>query len=849
MTTNDLEAHSSVLERLKPLINTQLFDEEFKLLTAELPKSQQFLIKMELKRLAQPCSYYIDLRGRVDGDVRPFEHKGQTHYLDEIAIQTFEKGLKQYGQYTIGIFEDVTNTSNNFRVRHQQETNKRLQDVLSGEMSTASNPVVLASDLDATANDYKAARLIRFAGYSVRREERMNFSIDIEVLLQEDESFPATTSDLSVSGCKIKIPQAIEMTAGQKVAIFFRGLEQEFALGINNGIPYQVIDVEPADKSYYVRLKRLPLADEKGFSDFLHHFIHGNKRRYKVNLDNTYEAVFIKGYEQFYLPRISTLPVFLSVHEGKASPSCALTTENNRHLMHYFQDERQQNVLPQMLHVRRLKQCLAKEANEHSTVLYTFTHAAKGRLFFYSATHEELLQFPELKSVFLGFGAAKPSFRVFRMSVLRTLPAHAHIPLSLPNSADQEVQKLNQPPTPLIANFIRHLRYIVTLTDISTAHSSSLYKAMSYDPALLNKLKVFGHAKLEHIPPIESASVQYVNLRSESRFLYKTTVLLEQEKGADIQAFSRDFSSKGLQLECAEPVSFSKGDTVKISLPELQKITTKHQLSGLAYEVMAVSKNKLIMNMRVIDPTNDHPGKIFFQQLINNNRSKLTMAEETPKFPGLGPALRNMYVKALDSFAFYVHRQGVRYNLDVVAIGAKPNALHKLLAKFSDDADSMTMLPLLKNNATNLHFANQLKKMKRQEVPFSYEVFLRFIPEQDHLEQSFETKFDFDFQLHSAKKAFIDDVVATDLLFAFKIFLSRTGRPDTEHIAKELGYVSTYAIHKAKLLEEELWSVVGVGEVVDITDEVLLRYNLSDEKIAEQQQKRLALLAAITLSE
>lgn len=846
MTTNDLQAYSGVLQRLKPLINTPLFDQEFRLLTGDLAKSQQFLIKMELKRLGQPCTYYIDLRGRVDGEVRAFVHKGQTHYLDEVAIRTFEKGIQQYGHYTIGIFEEVTNTDNNFRVRHKQETNKRLQVVLSGETSDVlTGSVVPTSDIDATANDYKAAQLLRFAGYNIRSEERMNFSIDIEVVLQDEDRFPASTSDLSVSGCKIKIPLAIEMTAGQKIAIFFRGLEQEFAFGMNNGIPYQVIDVESADKSYYVRLKRLPLADEKGFSEFLQHFIHGNKRRYKVNLDNTYEAVFIKGYEQFYLPRISSLPVFLAVKEGKALPSCVLTTENSRHLMHYFQDERQQNVLPQLLHVRRIKQCLAKEANENSTVLYTFTHAAKGRLFFYSATTEELQQYAELKAVFFGFGAAKASFRAFRMSVLRTVPAHAHILLSLPNTVDQEVQKLNQPPNPLIANFIRDLRYIVSLTDISTTQSNNLYKAMTYDAALVNQLKVFGHAKLEQVPPIESASVQYVNLRSESRFLYKTTVLLERDKSGDITAFSRDFSSKGLQLECSEPIEFVKGDKVRISLPELQKITTKHQLSALPYEVMAVSKNKLIINMRVIDPTNDHPGKIFFQQLINNNRSKLTMAEETPKFPGLGPALRNMYVKALDTFAFYVHRQGVRYNLDVVAMGAKPSALHKLLAHFSEDSASITMLPLLKNNATNLQFANQLKKMKRQEVPFSYEVFLRFTPDQQSIEQSFETRFDFDFQQQNAKKEFVDDVVSSGLLFAFKIFLSRTGRPDTEHIAKELGYVSTYAIHKAKVLEEELWSVVGVGDVIDITDEVLLRFNLSHEQIVTQQQKRLALLATL----
>ena len=84
------------------------------------------------------------------------------------------------------------------------------------------------------------------------------------------------------------------------------------------------------------------------------------------------------------------------------------------------------------------------------------------------------------------------------------------------------------------------------------------------------------------------------------------------------------------------------------------------------------------------------------------------------------------------------------------------------------------------------------------------------------------TEEDFDFAQQNAKKVFIDEVVSNDLLFAFKIFLSRTGRPDTEHIAKELGYVSVYAIHKAKVLEEELWSVVGVGDVIDISDEIVL---------------------------
>ncbi len=838
MTTSDLAEHLGVIERLKPLINTPDFDQVFKLLTEELPKSKQFLIKMELKRLGQPCSYYIDLRGRVDGEVRPYEFNGQTHYMDDVAIRTFEKGIKQYSRYTVGVFEDVSNTSNNHRVRYQQEQAQRKQN-----RGPAVSPLLATAEEEETEQtEQKTVQLIKFAEYQSRAEERMNFSIDIELVLDNQDRLFATTSDLSVSGCKIKVQRELIFQPGQKVAIFFRGLEQEFALGLTEGIPYQVIEQEPADKGVYLRLKRLPLEHEKGFTDFLQNFIHGNKRRYKVNLDNTYQAVYVKGYEQFFLPRMTTLPVFLAVNDGKATPLCALTTENNRSVLHYFQDEQRQNVLSQLLSARRLKQCLSSA--EQSSVLYTFTHAAKGRLFFYSATADELAQSAALRQVFIGFGSQKPSWRVFHLHISRTNPAHAHSKLSLPSSASQEIQKLNQPPSPLIANFIKELRYVASLTELNTTESTAQYQRTALDQSLLNQLKIFGHAKLDSLPAIEAAAVHYVNLRSESRFLYRTDVLVGDGEMADVRGFTRDFSSKGLQIECVEPVDFERGDQVEITLPQMQKITNKHKLAQLPYEVMAVSKNKLIMNLRIIDKTNDHQGKQFFQQLIANNRAKLTMAEETPKFPGLGPALRNMYLKALNCFVFYIHRQGIRYHMDVVAQGATPSTLHRLLQRFTPADGELNLQPLLKNNATNLQFANQLKKMKRQELPFRYEVYLRYLPEQGTTEQSLLTEFDFDLPTANQRKLFIEESLQQGLLFAYRIFLSRTGRPDTEHIAKELGYVSTYAIHKAKVLEEELWSVVGVGEVQDITEEVMTRYQVPTELVEKQRQQRQLLLAS-----
>ena len=99
----------------------------FAILTLDIPKPKQFLLKMELKRLGQPCNYYIDLRGRVDGEVRPYDHGGKTHYMDDTAVKAFERGIKRYGRYTLGLYEEVMNTDNNYRVRHKQQTEQRLQ--------------------------------------------------------------------------------------------------------------------------------------------------------------------------------------------------------------------------------------------------------------------------------------------------------------------------------------------------------------------------------------------------------------------------------------------------------------------------------------------------------------------------------------------------------------------------------------------------------------------------------------------------------------------------------------------------------------------------------------------------
>ncbi|MGI5308700.1 PilZ domain-containing protein [Rheinheimera sp. WS51] len=843
MTAPDLQAYIGIIEQLKSSLNTSNFEQMFSLLTADLPKSKQFILKMELKRLNQRCQFFIDLRGLVDGEVKPYPYQGKTHYMDDNAIEVFEKGLEQYGAYTVGLYEEVRNTENNFRVMHRKETEKRVRETLTRVASGETDPALSAEAIESS----EQPQVIEFGNYIRRRDERMNFSIDVEVRTATHR-FKASTSDLSVSGCKLKVRKQQTAKIGDEVSLFFTQLEQEFVLELSNGVPYTIVDIEQHNQNNYWRMKRQPAEDEKKFSQFLQNFINGNKRRYKVNLDNVSACLLTKGYEQFHLPKITALPIFISVRDNIAIPVSVLTTDHNKGCWQYFLDEQYKSVLISILNAKRIKARIDNKAPTNSCILYCFTHAVKGKLFFYSATNEELANSPDIRSVFFGFGASKPSWRVFHLSFAATSAQLAESVSIIPKAQQDNTESVSA----LVKGFIQDIRFMISLTDITSDHSTDSYQSYSYQQSQLKQLAQFGHKKRAETPPCEAVPVHYVNLRSESRYLYKTAIEIQQgDEQENLIGFSRDFSAKGLQVEVLQPVDFVKGDIVLLDLPELQKISQKHLLSALPYEVMAVSKSRTIINLKVAGNDEKHIGQQFFSQLIQNNRSKLTQAQETPRYPGLSAALRNMYLQSQNNLQLFVQRQGIRYEINTVAKGKALHTLHYLMrynkaaSKTERQDNSLTQLDVnqvVNNGAACIQFSQQLKKMKRFELGSEYLLFA-YVSHKAKSSSDIEFKYHYDFANEQAIKEYILKALQQGLLFCYRLSLMRTNRPDIDYFEQELTYISAYAIHKAKQLEEELWSIVGIIDVVDISEEILLRYAIN-ANAATIDKAKLAFLTA-----
>ncbi|OCQ20923.1 hypothetical protein A7985_14110 [Pseudoalteromonas luteoviolacea] len=831
MSEDKLELHQDLINTLKEDLGDPNFDFIFKQKTAQLSKPDQFLLKMEMTRLSQPVARFIDLRGQVSGEVKPYEHEGKQHFMDDVAIGVFEREVAQHGAYTMAVYEAVMHTENNFKVMQKQAQEQ--------------------VDVEPEATYDHAAQLIRFASYESRIEERMNYSIKITVELKSGTTVPASTSDISLSGAKIKLSKNYTVYPRNLLTLRLVGLEQDFELGLKEGIQYEVVAIEETNSDYnYVRLKRTFVENNVGFDEFLESFIHGNKRRYKINLDNTMDAVVCKGYEQYYLPRVSSLFVFFSRINNLLLPSMVLTNENNAFIHYYFEDERKTSCLYSVFNNKRLQTLLTQTTPVKEAYCYTFTHSNAGKIYFYSAFDYELEQKPDLKSLFLGFGSEKESWRVFKVQLMPSHHEDAFIPLSLPKSAGKNVEKLNKRPPPRAQGLIEPVHHLMVLTEITTQELRTHCNKLDYSQESINRLKEFGHGKAKTPPPIEKVALEYVNLRAHKRFLYRTGITLNLAEQLSYSGNTRDFSVMGLQLELEQPIDITKGDLVTVDLPDLQKITKQHQLSDLKYEVMAVSKSKTIINLKVKQFANvPHTAIEFFTALIENNKDKLQPSEEAPKIPGLSTALRNMVTKSICQLPLYLHKKASHLEVGAVGHGLYPSPLHALLLpKIVQQNNQELLFPssLFPANYIEDILSENLRTKSRQDKPLRFTLFIHYdgkkadeanggvksqcIPFGEPVEPVFLF----------AKKA-----LKNGILFICHLYVSKTGRPDMDHLSNELRYVSHYALHKAKGLEEALWSVAGVCDVVDVTDVILPVLGIDNHLIERMQQRKSEWLGQI----
>lgn len=816
--TKDFSQHHKIIAQFRGHVGQSDFENKFAAATAHIAKTERFLLKMELKRLAGPCMRLIDLRGHVDGECKAYQHETRTHYLDPTAIRVFEENIAQYGEYTFGVYEAVNNTENNFRVIYQKE--KR------GLQNKEQAPVQKVLE----KQQYPAS-LQNFGPYFDRCEERMNFAVSLSITLADKRKHEVLSSDISVNGCRIRLKGAKQLAIGDKLELEFIGMTQEFQFGDNAIFDYQVKNLYRIDDTQFVGLERIGVINIKKdpFAKFLKGYIQGNKRRYKINLDNTISALQARAFETFTLPKISELPIFIAAKENADDeyvPKYALTCPNNREQCYYWQDEKRQSTLEYLLTPERIQMLIKLSQLGKSLRVYSFKHQTSGKIYFYTVDHLNFKDDHEFLSQFLGYASSKPSFEITDLTLFALDAKHAHAPLALADTLTKKNEYLNTPPSEEVLQIVDGLPFIVVAQSITEPSLVKSYQALSFDNIDMNKVKAFGHRKSKNSALVDEVGINYKNQRHELRFKYDTPAVVTID-GVTCNGHSKDFSTSGLKIMLDKSSVLVKGDIVHIAFPNLQKITSSFDLNELPYEIVRINKDKTLLNLKVHVEKHQHIGRSFFKLLIEKNRNKLTPDEYAFVTPGLAKALRNIYSASIRIPYLAVQISGSRYKAETITCSNEYGRLLPAMKMLSEKRGKYNLYPLLGNPESQAFMTSRLKKMQSSDQPLHDLLYISIRHHTDYVDEAVKVKLESQLESVKLRQMFINSAMKNGDFFAIRVTVARAEEPDMEYLNPELSYIGSYAIHKGKQIEQEIWSVAGVVQLYDITQEVLQRQQLA----------------------
>jgi hypothetical protein len=815
--SKDFSKYQKIIHNFRGEASKPSFDIKFTQQTKQMGKTEKFLLKMELKRLASACSRSIDLRGLVNGDCKLFQYCGQSHFLDEIAISVFQENVEKYQGYTFGVYEAVKNTENNFRVLYQKEQ-QNLEDAKPKE-GLVQLPTKTVDKLQYPVKYFPCSQRYN------RIEERMNFVIPFAIVLDDNQKKSASSIDISATGLKFRFNSKQPLYIDQKITIIFKEIESDFKFSRIDNLVYQIKNIYSDENTQLVGCKRIDDLEGDAFKVFLLDYIQVNKRRYKINLENTITALQSRSFEQYVLPKINELPIYFEQKGNQVIPRYVLTTNNNQSTFQYWQDEENHSNLHSLVNEERLPRLLKRHKQGKPLLVYSFIHHYQGKYYFYTVDEEQLSQENDFIPAFFTFAAKRASFSVIKLTYFTIDKSAIYSPFTLSNSQELDKQYINRPPSKEVINCINSLSFSVVASDITHETSIAEYQRFSNEGIDVNKLKKFGHKRLKNKLIVQQLGITYKNLRQEPRFIYKTPVILDNNK-QEWQADSIDFSVSGLKLMLSEGAGVCAGDVINMTFPSLQKITSSHELKKLPYEIIKVNQKKTLLNCKVYIEAHQHVGRTFFKLLIDKNKEKLTANEDSSLVSGLAESLRSHYAQGMEIPTLIVQTSGSRYKVEVLVTNNQDNEFLERLRILSDRKGFYNFYPILTKLYKENFLDSCMKKLVIKAEPLTDVLYISIANNVEQIDKGVSIKFGHELNTSALRKNFIKKATEKGKFFCFQLKISRTNTPDLEYLNAELSYISTYAIHRSKQIEQDILSVVASIQCIDITHEVLYSHRL-----------------------
>ncbi|PMH78346.1 PilZ domain-containing protein, partial [Vibrio cyclitrophicus] len=508
-----------------------------------------------------------------------------------------------------------------------------------------------------------------------------------------------------------------------------------------------------------------------------------------------------RGIEHTYLKHTCNLPLFFSGSELKL----ALLTDNNHPLWQYWHDERNQQALGTLFNEQRMNLLAKPGVKGTSNVIYSFTHEHQNKTLFYSMMLPEASR--EQRQLFWHIGGKRKSWKAFKFSVFELSETERQ---SLAKHSDTLAQSSEQ---------LTHCGILQEIGD----HESAADYLLSEKPRIpSSELNRFRHPRTV-VGNIQSIYFDSQTRRKEPRYKFKSPLQLASQDGTTANGHTLDISKRGLSITLEHPMVLKTSDSVLVNFNELQLYDKNLPLSTVPYHVIRVSPNGRNVQLVIEENAKTMRTIAFLNGLIDQNQSKLIKKKEILPTHSLLESLHNILLSKMVSSPIFIDKPSSTLRCKIIGVNFPLNKHLALLAKLGHN-QKFSLEPIFKGHSNSL-LAEPLKRIEGAE-PKHHDVYIAAVKFGDKI-QSVHTKLVKDFTSAKERILFIKKAQHLGDVYVLRVTTAPIFNPLTSLFQSDLEELARISMHQAKKLENEVTAFIGYGEIEDITDEVLIRLELT----------------------
>jgi c-di-GMP-binding flagellar brake protein YcgR len=799
----------------------------------------RFLHRMEDSRLTRPCFQTIDMRDRVAGECCRYAFNDRIHYLDEISLQMFEQGLRaNAGVFTVGTFEAIMGGAHTLQAqqsscehadrRHRESQQRRLERAQASAREPGGEDIELSAA--APPADTENAQMLPLGYFRKRVHPRLLYACPV-TLEHANERNQGISRDISVSGLRVHVKGLTALRVGQDISVSFRDLPTVSGEADAERVPYRIVSIEVREAETAVCLQRTQLHKPTGFSKRIETMIEQHQRKYKLDPEDEYQSVLSWLYERSYTQSTSQVPLYVERTEaGELCVQAVAMSESNAQLLRFFcTDADNYNFTPLCL-PQRLRQLDA--GGSYVLAMYRQRGEHDHCMRIHSAADIEYGDTGKFQR-FVAYALQQAEHCIVKVHA-GAVPALAIADKKI-DEVSQRLQYKSETQMMELRARLQRLRLVGCMVDMTGFFSTAvklrgglgdtdLLAWVGGELRRLNSGEVIERAELadEFLRP-DLIRFGYVERRREDRYLAETRVEIRLAEKS-FNGMSKDISTRGMRIQLEQQADVKPGTTLRVGLVSLQQKKSATNLMDIPYRVVNTCESEtgtVLMLERILGGKQEGL-KEFFVELITKNQHKLGVDVGDIWGATVSRVYESLLAMNAPGIPFFLARnQEGGAHLQFVGV---PESGSPLLEYFRvNDALDFRWL----NEArmvTALYDAVQIQlRLSRNTgeaaAPFELEVYL--YKEHDELkgETFIHAASELDFSSEHQRNTFLEQFATFTDWRCVRVVAGFSQPLDENTVDRAIEPVREQAKHRAIRLSDLVHSLVGYGELIDISSE------------------------------